>query len=149
QSAEPGQESLPVSEADPAAASESHRHHGRRSRGAVRVGRASARRPSRLYRKSDPDRATVTELSSRSAWRRPCVRAVARARRVGARREIRGKRALRNMILVTTGTNAPAFDRLLRAVGELDVDEPVVVQHGPSIVRPPGATCLEYISFDE
>src|SRR5262249_45028598 len=57
--------------------------------------------------------------------------------------------ALRNMILVTTGTNAPAFDRLLRAVGELDVDEPVVVQHGPSIVRPPGATCLEYISFDE
>lgn len=53
------------------------------------------------------------------------------------------------MILVTTGTNAPAFDRLIRQVDELQVAEPLVVQHGPSALRPQGATCLEYVSFDE
>ena len=52
------------------------------------------------------------------------------------------------MILVTTGTNAPAFDRLLSEVDRLRLDEPVVVQHGPSAIRPAGATCVEYVSFD-
>ena len=52
------------------------------------------------------------------------------------------------MILVTTGTNAPAFDRLLNEVDRLRLDEPVVVQHGPSAIRPAGATCVEYVSFD-
>jgi UDP-N-acetylglucosamine transferase subunit ALG13 len=52
------------------------------------------------------------------------------------------------MILVTTGTNAPAFDRLLRAVDELALEESVVVQHGPSVLRPANAVCVDYVSFD-
>lgn len=52
------------------------------------------------------------------------------------------------MILVTTGTNAPAFDRLLREVDRLRLQESVIVQHGPSTLRPVGATCVDYISFD-
>ncbi len=53
------------------------------------------------------------------------------------------------MILVTTGTNAPAFDRLLRAVEHFDNGESLVVQHGPSKLRPPGATCVDYLAFDQ
>lgn len=52
------------------------------------------------------------------------------------------------MILVTTGTNAPPFDRLLREVEQLSHHESVVVQHGPSSLRPSGATCVDYVSFD-
>ena len=52
------------------------------------------------------------------------------------------------MILVTTGTNAPAFDRLLSAVEAMSVNERVFVQHGPSTLRPAGATCVDYVSFD-
>jgi UDP-N-acetylglucosamine transferase subunit ALG13 len=52
------------------------------------------------------------------------------------------------VILVTTGTNAPAFDRLLREVDSLHLDESVVVQHGPSALRPAEATCIDYVSFD-
>lgn len=52
------------------------------------------------------------------------------------------------MILVTTGTNAPAFDRLLEAVALLEGTEDIVVQHGPSTIRPTGATCVDYVSFD-
>ncbi len=50
------------------------------------------------------------------------------------------------MILVTTGTNGPAFDRLLAQLDRVD-GEPLVVQHGPSKLRPPGATCFEYVTF--
>ena len=53
------------------------------------------------------------------------------------------------MILVTTGTNAPAFDRLLRAVEHIDNGESLVVQHGPSKLRPPGARCVDYLAFDQ
>lgn len=53
------------------------------------------------------------------------------------------------MIVVTVGTNEARFDRLLRAVAELDVDEPLFVQHGPSDVRPPNAECVDYLSFAE
>ena len=53
------------------------------------------------------------------------------------------------MILITTGTNAPAFDRLLRAVEAMNLDEAVVVQHGPSTVRPTGAKCVDYVSFEQ
>ena len=28
------------------------------------------------------------------------------------------------------------------------LEEPVVVQHGPSALRPTGATCVDYVSFD-
>ena len=52
------------------------------------------------------------------------------------------------MILVTTGTNGEPFDRLLRAVGEIE-GEPLVVQHGPSTLRAPHATSVAYVSFSE
>ena len=53
------------------------------------------------------------------------------------------------MILVTTGTNGAAFDRLLRAVDRLGGDERVVVQHGPSTLRPRNSDCFDYVSFPE
>jgi UDP-N-acetylglucosamine transferase subunit ALG13 len=52
------------------------------------------------------------------------------------------------VILVTTGTNAPPFDRLLREIDKLSAREAVVVQHGPSTLRPAGASCVDYVSFD-
>lgn len=54
------------------------------------------------------------------------------------------------MIFVTTGTNAGAapFDRLLREVAQISRREHVVVQHGASAIRPPGATCLDYVPFE-
>ena len=53
------------------------------------------------------------------------------------------------MIFVTVGTNEAPFDRLVRAVGELHLDEEMVVQHGASSVRPPRAACLEAMPFAE
>jgi UDP-N-acetylglucosamine transferase subunit ALG13 len=55
------------------------------------------------------------------------------------------------MILVTVGTNEAPFDRLLLALGgRQPVDgEQLVVQHGPSSVRPPGAECVDYLPYDE
>jgi exopolysaccharide biosynthesis glucuronosyltransferase PssE len=53
------------------------------------------------------------------------------------------------VILVTVGTNEATFDRLLRTVEGLAAQEEVVVQHGPSAVRPRGATCREFMPFDE
>jgi UDP-N-acetylglucosamine transferase subunit ALG13 len=53
------------------------------------------------------------------------------------------------VILVTVGTNEARFDRLLRALEGLGAGEELVVQHGPSTVRPTGATCVDYLPFDE
>jgi UDP-N-acetylglucosamine transferase subunit ALG13 len=53
------------------------------------------------------------------------------------------------MILVTTGTNGVAFDRLLIELDDLVADEEVIVQHGPSALRPRGARCVEYLPFEE
>ena len=53
------------------------------------------------------------------------------------------------MIVVSVGTNEARFDRLLEWVSRLSTGEPVVVQHGPSSVRPPGATCFDYLPYDE
>jgi beta-1,4-N-acetylglucosaminyltransferase len=53
------------------------------------------------------------------------------------------------MIFVTVGSSQFSFERLLRAVDELGVDEELVVQHGPSTVRPRGARCAAFLSFDE
>jgi len=52
------------------------------------------------------------------------------------------------MILVTVGTAEP-FDRLLRAVADLDGEEPIVVQYGVSTIRPERATCVSFMPFDE
>lgn len=53
------------------------------------------------------------------------------------------------MIFVSVGTNEARFDRLLEAVEALGTGEEVVVQHGPSPVRPANATCVDYLSFEE
>lgn len=53
------------------------------------------------------------------------------------------------MIFVTVGTNEARFDRLLKALEGLPPGADLFVQHGPSPVRPAGATCTDYLSFDE
>jgi UDP-N-acetylglucosamine transferase subunit ALG13 len=53
------------------------------------------------------------------------------------------------VILVTVGTNEARFDRLLRALDVLPGGEELVVQHGPSAVRPTGATCVDFLPFDD
>jgi UDP-N-acetylglucosamine transferase subunit ALG13 len=53
------------------------------------------------------------------------------------------------MIFVTVGSSQFPFDRLLRAVDRLATVDELVVQHGPSTVRPRGAQCFEFLPFDE
>lgn len=53
------------------------------------------------------------------------------------------------MILVAVGSSHFPFDRLLRSLDRLDTDEELVVQHGPSTVRPRGARCVSFVPFDE
>jgi UDP-N-acetylglucosamine transferase subunit ALG13 len=53
------------------------------------------------------------------------------------------------MIFVSVGTHEAPFDRMLRAVYELGLDEELVVQYGPSTVRSDRAVEAEYLSFEE
>ena len=53
------------------------------------------------------------------------------------------------MIVVTVGTNEAPFDRLLRALDRERPAEEMLVQHGPSRVRPTGARCVEFLPYDE
>jgi UDP-N-acetylglucosamine transferase subunit ALG13 len=54
------------------------------------------------------------------------------------------------MIFVSVGTHEAPFDRLLRAVDDLRLDEPLVVQYGPSQIRCARATTeVAYLSFDD
>lgn len=53
------------------------------------------------------------------------------------------------MIFVTVGTNEARFDRLLTAVDAVGAEEELVVQHGPSPVRPAGARCVAFLAWDE
>ena len=52
------------------------------------------------------------------------------------------------MILVTVGASQFPFDRLVKAAGTLATMDELLVQHGPSQVRPRGATCLDFLPFD-
>jgi UDP-N-acetylglucosamine transferase subunit ALG13 len=52
-------------------------------------------------------------------------------------------------MLVTVGSSPFPFDRLLRAVDHWEVEEELIVQHGPSMIRPRQATCVDFLSFDE
>lgn len=49
------------------------------------------------------------------------------------------------MILVAVGASQFPFDRLLSAIDELPRAEALVVQHGPSQVRPSGARCVPFV----
>jgi UDP-N-acetylglucosamine transferase subunit ALG13 len=51
------------------------------------------------------------------------------------------------MVFVTIGTSEP-FDRLLRALPQLDGEE-LVVQAGESDLRPDGARCISYVPYEE
>jgi UDP-N-acetylglucosamine transferase subunit ALG13 len=53
------------------------------------------------------------------------------------------------MIFVTVGTDRAPFDRLLRAVEQLQTSAELVVQHGSSGVRPANARCFDFLPFDE
>jgi len=53
------------------------------------------------------------------------------------------------VILVTTGTNGEAFDRLITWAAEAANGEELVVQGGPSALRPVGARCRDYVPFEE
>lgn len=53
------------------------------------------------------------------------------------------------MILVAVGSSQFPFDRLLQAAAELPRTERVVIQHGPSDVRPAGASCTDFVPFEE
>jgi UDP-N-acetylglucosamine transferase subunit ALG13 len=53
------------------------------------------------------------------------------------------------VILVTVGSSHLPFDRLLRALDGADLGVDLVVQHGPSAVRPAGARCLEFVPAQE
>lgn len=53
------------------------------------------------------------------------------------------------MIVVTVGTNEAPFDRLLEALQLARPREEMLVQHGPSQVRPDGASYVEFLSYDE
>jgi beta-1,4-N-acetylglucosaminyltransferase len=53
------------------------------------------------------------------------------------------------VILVTVGSNGAAFDRLLGELDGIERDEELVVQHGPSLVRPKDATCVPFMHFTE
>jgi UDP-N-acetylglucosamine transferase subunit ALG13 len=60
------------------------------------------------------------------------------------------------MIFVTVGTNEAPFDRLIRvfeegvpAAGDRAADEEVLLQHGASLLRPSGATCVDFLPFDD
>jgi beta-1,4-N-acetylglucosaminyltransferase len=52
------------------------------------------------------------------------------------------------MIFVSVGTHEAPFDRLLRAVHELEVDEELIVQFGTSQVRGERAVEFEYLPYD-
>jgi len=53
------------------------------------------------------------------------------------------------MIVVTIGTNEQPFDRLVRAVSELETSEPLFVQYGSSTITSGPGDWRDYLGFDE
>jgi UDP-N-acetylglucosamine transferase subunit ALG13 len=53
------------------------------------------------------------------------------------------------VIFLTVGTNHARFDRLLAAFRDWDGHEELVVQRGPSPLRPSCARCSDFLSFEE
>jgi len=53
------------------------------------------------------------------------------------------------MIFVSVGTNEARFDRLLHAVAELPLDEPLLIQHGYSVrVERPDTELVDFLPFE-
>jgi beta-1,4-N-acetylglucosaminyltransferase len=54
------------------------------------------------------------------------------------------------MIFVSVGTNEARFDRLLRTVAELPLEEELLIQYGHSTrFERPGGTLVDFLSFEE
>lgn len=53
------------------------------------------------------------------------------------------------MIVVSVGTNEARFDRLLEWFSDIELEDDLVVQHGPSTVRPPGSRCVPYLPYED
>jgi beta-1,4-N-acetylglucosaminyltransferase len=53
------------------------------------------------------------------------------------------------MIFVTVGSSSIPFDRLLSGIDAMSIDEPVMVQHGASTIRPRRAACVDFLDYDE
>ena len=53
------------------------------------------------------------------------------------------------MIFATVGSSTIPFDRLVRALENVETDEDLVVQTGVSRVRPRDAKVLDYLAYDE
>jgi UDP-N-acetylglucosamine transferase subunit ALG13 len=53
------------------------------------------------------------------------------------------------VILFTIGTNEQPFDRLIRAAGKLEGDEPLLVQYGSSREPHGRGEWVDFLSFDE
>ena len=123
-------------------------HRGSRRR-SLRLGRAAPRRPDRVHREPRPGGAPLAQLPAHRTGRRSRLRPVAGAARRAAPRALRRNRLPDAMILVAVGASQFPFDRLLRAVDELPRAEPLVVQHGPSAIRPVGARCLQFVPLHD
>jgi UDP-N-acetylglucosamine transferase subunit ALG13 len=52
------------------------------------------------------------------------------------------------MIFVTVGSSWTPFDRLLAGVDSASIEEAIVVQHGPSAIRPAGAICADFLPYE-
>ena len=122
----------------------------RRRRGSLRLGRPAARREGRLRREPGADRRPVAQLPADRSDRKPRATCSGRS----SPRALRGTRFAGNVfsadrvIFVSVGTNEAPFDRLLRAVASLPLDEDVVVQHGHSrSARSAGARLLDFLSL--
>jgi UDP-N-acetylglucosamine transferase subunit ALG13 len=53
------------------------------------------------------------------------------------------------MIFVTVGGSELPFDRLLREIERITVEDEVLVQHGPSQIKPRNASCVPFMHFAE
>lgn len=53
------------------------------------------------------------------------------------------------MIFASVGSSTIPFDRLVRALEDVETDEDIVVQTGVSTVRPRRAKVLDYLGYDE
>jgi UDP-N-acetylglucosamine transferase subunit ALG13 len=53
------------------------------------------------------------------------------------------------VIFVTVGSSGLPFDRLLREIERIAADDELLVQHGPSQIKPRNAHCVPFMHFAE
>src|SRR6187551_2504373 len=121
-----------------------------RRRRSVRLVRPARGRARCLCRELHTHRFDLAELSANPPGGGSRLRPVAGGRAPRGRRTVPGERLLRStMIVVSVGTNEARFDRLLEWLSDLELEDDLVVQHGPSTVRPPGSRCVPYLPYED